>query len=300
MSSDRLKTEFDHVFATGQSFETQTASWSSGEKRYYHLRKIPMSMEGRAVSHVITLGEDITDRRRLEESVHTNEKLASIGKLAAGIAHEINNPLAAIAGCVEGLISRSQDQALAKVAAFEDFPEYLKIIDEIFRCKGIISNLLDFSRNKDILKQEIWVNETLEQTLQLLGHHKSFKRLQVIKELDPQCPPVVGNSSELRQVFLALCINAMDAMNESGTLTIRTATELHNGQSCVRVQFQDTGGIAPAISQIFDPFFTTKPVCDGARTLHLLWHRAQSQRIDQGRVASRQGKHLSYPRACQG
>ncbi|HEU0005001.1 MAG TPA: ATP-binding protein, partial [Terriglobia bacterium] len=266
MSSDRLKTEIDHVFTTGQPFETQTASWSSGEKRYYHLRKIPMSMDGIAVSHVITLGEDITNRRRLEESVHTNEKLASIGKLAAGIAHEINNPLAAIAGCVEGLISRAQDQTLAGVAAFEDFPAYLKIIDdEIFRCKGIISNLLDFSRNKDILKQEIWINDTLEQTLQLLSHHKNFKQLQVVKELDPECPPVVGNTGELRQVFLAMCINAMDAMNESGTLTIRTAAERHNNQGFVRVQFQDTGvGIPPDnLSKIFDPFFTTKPVGKG-------------------------------------
>jgi two-component system, NtrC family, sensor kinase len=266
MSSDRLKTEFDHVFATGQPFETQSASWSSGEKRYYHLRKIPMSLDGTSISHVITLGEDITERRRLEESVHTNEKLASIGKLAAGIAHEINNPLAAIAGCVEGLISRAQDRTLAEVAAFEDFPAYLKIIDdEIFRCKGIISNLLDFSRNKDILKQEIWINDTLDHTLQLLGHHKSFKQLQVVKELDPACPPVVGNSGELRQVFLALAINAMDAMNESGTLTIRTASEVQNGQSFVRIQFQDTGvGIPPGnLNKIFDPFFTTKPVGKG-------------------------------------
>jgi two-component system NtrC family sensor kinase len=167
---------------------------------------------------------------------------------------------------VEGLISRAQDQALAKVAAFEDFPEYLKIIDgEIFRCKGIISNLLDFSRSKDILKQEIRINETLEQTLQLLGHHKSFKQLQVDKEFDPACPPVVGNSGELRQVFLAMCINAMDAMNESGTLTIRTTTETHKGQAAVRVQFQDTGvGIPPGnLKKIFDPFFTTKPVGKG-------------------------------------
>lgn len=266
MSSERLKTEFDHVFSTGQPFETQTASWSSGEKRYYHLRKIPMSIDGNAVSHVITLGEDITDRRRLEESVHTNEKLASIGQLAAGIAHEINNPLAAIAGCVEGLLSRAQEPTLAGVPAFEDFPEYLKIVDsEIFRCKGIISNLLDFSRTKDILKQEIRINDTIEQTLQLLSHHKSFKQIKVVKELDPACPAVVGNSGELRQVFLALCINAMDAMNESGTLAIRSSGEVHNNQSFVRIQFQDDGvGIPPAnLNKIFDPFFTTKPVGKG-------------------------------------
>lgn len=269
LSPDKLKSEFDHVFTTGDTFETQAASWSSGEKRYYHLRKIPMSIDGQTVSHVITLGEDITDRRRMEESLATNEKLASLGRLAAGIAHEINNPLAAIAGCVEGLIARSSDAALSKVKAFEDFPEYLKIIDdEIVRCKGIIYNLLDFSRSKEILQQEISVNETLDQTLQLLSHHKSFKQIRVVKEFDAACPPIVGNSGELRQVFLAMCINAMDAMecqNGAGTLVIRTGTEMRNNQSFVRIQLQDTGiGIAQKnLNKIFDPFFTTKPVGKG-------------------------------------
>jgi two-component system NtrC family sensor kinase len=266
MSSEKLKQEFDHVFETGSPFETQTVSWSSGERRYYHLRKIPMSIDGNSVSHVITLGEDITERRRMEDSLATNEKLASIGKLAAGVAHEINNPLAAISGCVEGLISRSRDVELAALKAFEDFPEYLRIIDEeIGRCKGIITNLLDFSRNREILKQEIRVNETLEQMLQLLSHHKAFKQIKVVKELNPDCPPIVGNSGELRQVFLALCINAMDAMNESGTLTIRTATEMRGNQWNVSILFQDTGCGIPRsnINKIFDPFFTTKPVGKG-------------------------------------
>ncbi len=269
MAEEKLRSEFDQVLQTGVPFETETVSWSSGEKRYFHLRKIPMSINGDCVTHVITLGEDITDRRRMEESLFTNEKLASIGKLSAGIAHEINNPLAAIAGCVEGLISRAETPELARVPAFEDFPEYLKIIDdEITRCKGIINNLLDFSRTKEIKKQEISINETLEQTLQLLSHHKAFRQITVIRELDPDCPPVTGNSGELRQVFLAMAINAMDAMdavNGSGTLTIRTCTELRKGLRFVCVQFQDTGvGISRQnINRIFDPFFTTKSVGKG-------------------------------------
>jgi two-component system, NtrC family, sensor kinase len=266
MRQQRLVEEFDHVFSTGLPFETETVSWSSGEKRHYHLRKIPMSLEGDRVTHVITLGEDITDRKRMEESLLTNEKLASIGKLAAGIAHEINNPLAAIAGCVEGLISRSMDRDLSCTPAFEDFPQYLRIIeDEIGRCKGITKNLLDFSRSKEILQQEINVNETLEQTLQLLKHHKGFKSITVVQELSSACLPVVGNSGELRQVFLAMAINAMDAMNESGTITIRTNNETRHGQSFVCVQFRDSGVGIPAknLNKIFDPFFTTKPVGKG-------------------------------------
>jgi two-component system, NtrC family, sensor kinase len=266
MDRQKLKGEFDHVFDSGNTFETETVSWSSGEKRYYHLRKIPMSLERNEITHVITLGEDITERKRMEESLFTNEKLASIGKLAAGIAHEINNPLAAIAGCVEGLISRSKDDELVNVRAFEDFPEYLRIIDdEIGRCKGIINNLLEFSRTRELLQQEISIKDTLRQTLQLLSHHKAFKLITVIEELDATCPPVIGNGGELRQVFLAMAINAVEAMNESGTLTIRTGTELRNDQTFVWVEFQDTGvGIPPQnLNKIFDPFFTTKPVGKG-------------------------------------
>ncbi len=242
MAREKLQEEYDKVLSSGSSFETETVSWSSGEKRHYHLRKIPMSVDNRSITHVITLGEDITDRKRLEESLLTNEKLASIGNLAAGIAHEINNPLAAISGCVEGLISRSTDTTLAKIPAFEDFPQYLKIIDdEIHRCKGIIDNLLNFSRAKELMQEEIDVNDTLEQTLQLVSHHKAFRKITMIKDLDPSTPAIVGNSGELRQVFLAMAVNAVDAMNESGTMTLRTGTEIRNGQTMVCVEFQDTG-----------------------------------------------------------
>jgi two-component system NtrC family sensor kinase len=263
---DKLKSEFERVLATAEPFETETVSYVSGEKRHYHIRKIPMEMEVGHTSHVITLAEDISDRKRLEESVYTNGKLASLGRLSAGIAHELNNPMAAIAGCVEGLISRAQAPELSVASAFEDFPEYLKIIDdEIQRCKGIINNLLDFSRSREMLQQPVQVNEILEQTLQLLSHHKSFKSVQVLKELDSKLPAVVGNSGELRQVFVAMAINAMDAMDQSGSLTIRSLTEKRHDQDYICIHFQDTGvGIPPAnLTKIFDPFFTTKEVGQG-------------------------------------
>src|SRR5262249_35266710 len=160
-----------------------------------------------------------------------------------------------IAGCVEGLLSRSTHTELAQVRAFEDFPSYLRIIDdEIGRCKGIIKNLLDFSRSKEILQQELNVNELLDQVLQLLKHHKAFKQVAVVKEFNVGCSPVVGNSGELRQVFLAMAINAVDAMNESGTLIIRTNNQARHGQHFACIQFQDSGIGIPAknLNKIFD------------------------------------------------
>jgi signal transduction histidine kinase len=142
------------------------------------------------------------------------------------------------------------------------------------------------------LQQEINVNETLEQTFQLLKHHKGFKQVTVIKELNPDCSLVVGSSGELRQVFLAMAINAMDALNESGTLTIRTDNETRNGQNFVLVQFQDSGIGIPSrnLNKIFDPFFTTKPVGKGTGLgLSICYGIIKAQRIHQVKSEENKG-----------
>jgi two-component system NtrC family sensor kinase len=219
-----------------------------------------MRLDGERVSHVITVGEDVTEWQVAHQQILQSEKLAAIGQLAAGIMHEINNPLATIAACAAAIDGRLDE---VDESAHGALKEYVEIIDhEVQRCTGIVDGLLDFSRPRkgSKTKSPTDVNELVETTLFLLKHHQRFKRLDVARELMPSLPPVLANSEQLIQVFMALMLNALDAMEHSGgTLTVRTR---QNGRGDeVIVEFEDTGvGIPrPELSKIFEPFYTTKP-----------------------------------------
>ena len=249
-----LRREFDEVFATGRLQIFQMESTASGELRTYRLSKIPMRLDDGPVTHVITVGEDVTEWRAAQDRFAQAEKLAAIGTLAAGVMHEINNPLATVSACAEGLEFSHPDAA----------PEVLDglrlIQSEVQRCKGIVDSLLDFSRPKAGDKDLVSVNEAIERTLYVLKHHTRFKKLTVQIELDRTIHAVVrANVEQLMQVFMALLINAMDAMHERGTLTLRTRWS--DGASSVVAEIVDQGeGIRRAdLPKIFEPFFTTKP-----------------------------------------
>src|SRR3989449_8808517 len=171
---DLLKREFDRVFDTGELQQVEMESQASGEARYYRITKIPMRQDGRDISHVITIGEDITEWRQAQQRLTETEKLAAVGQLAAGGMHEINNPLATILACCEALALRAQDLAPGDRHGYD---EYLKIIDtEVQRCRRIVESLLDFSRPKGGDKKPTDVNGVVDRTLFLLKHHARFKR----------------------------------------------------------------------------------------------------------------------------
>jgi two-component system NtrC family sensor kinase len=144
-----LKNEFSNVFATGRihRVEQETVS-EDGETNHWLISKIPMRAgESGMVSHVIAVGENITARVKAHRAVARAEKLAAVGRLAAGVVHEINNPLATIAACAESLEKRIEEGAFGDSPDAEDLREYLGLIrDEAFRCKSITNGLLDFSR----------------------------------------------------------------------------------------------------------------------------------------------------------
>ena len=248
-----LRREFDEVFATGRVQTFQMESTASGELRTYRLSKIPMRLDDGPVSHVITVGEDVTEWREAQDRFSQAEKLAAIGTLAAGVMHEINNPLATIAACAESLELSHEDAA-------PDVIEGLRLIQsEVQRCKGIVDSLLDFSRPKAGDKTLVDVNAAIERTLFVLKHHTRFKKLNVKVELDRTLGAVVrANEEQLVQVFMALLINAMDAMQEKGTVALRT--RWGDESSSVVAEVYDEGeGIRRAdLPKIFEPFFTTK------------------------------------------
>src|SRR5256884_246932 len=255
---DLLKHEFDRVFDTGELQQVEMESQATGEARHYRITKIPMHQDGGAISHVITIGEDITEWRQAQQRLTETEKLAAVGQLAAGVMHEINNPLATILACCEALALRTEELSAGDRHGYD---EYLKIIDaEVQRCRRIVESLLDFSRPKGGDKKPTDVNSVVERTLFLLKHHARFKRLTVMRELTSGLPSVLGDHERLIQSFMALMLNAMDAMDSRGTLTVRSRINPDRADE-ILLEFIDTGtGIKREdLPKIFEPFFTTKP-----------------------------------------
>ncbi|MBL8995817.1 MAG: PAS domain-containing protein [Gemmatimonadetes bacterium] len=259
--SEMLRREFEDVFSTGRMQEYQMESISSGEARTYRITKIPMRLGDGPVTHVITIGEDVTDWREAQERFSQAEKLAAIGQLAAGVMHEINNPLATIAACAESLGYRIEDLERSGVTLAPETHDFLGIIDnEVVRCKQIVDGLLEFSRPKQPRKERVNVNEVVERTLFLLKHHVRFKKLTVETSLDPLMGRVPhANAEQLVQVFMALLLNAMDAMGDRGLVRIVSRVGATPAEGAV-VEVIDMGhGIARSeIGKIFEPFYTTK------------------------------------------
>ncbi len=225
--AESLRREFDAVFATGEMQQFQTESPSSAvdgrPATTYRISKIPLRLDGGAVTHVISIGEDVSAWKAAEARVAQNEKLAAIGQLAAGVMHEINNPLATIAACAESLALQFDSGADSSDASLPSIPvpaarqqEYLRVIDaEVHRCERIVTSLLDFSRVRAVERAPVDLNAIVEQTLFLLKHHTRFKRLVVTLDLDRTAPLIVeANGEQLVQLLMALLHNAADAVGE--------------------------------------------------------------------------------------
>ncbi len=259
--AEKLRTELDEVFRTGRMQQFSMESRATGEPRTYRITKIPMQLvEGEPISHVITIGEDVTDMATSQERFAQSERLAAMGQMAAGVMHEINNPLATIGACQQSLHGHLSALQTQGATIPDAMPEMLRIIgSEVERCKGIVGSLLEFSRpdSKDKTPQRI--NAIAEQALSLLKHQPQFKRLSLQTFLDPEVPEVAGNAEQLMQVVIALLQNAADAMTQDGTVTVRTRCGTSERDAVVVEVIDEGQGIARAdLPHIFEPFYSTK------------------------------------------
>jgi two-component system NtrC family sensor kinase len=259
-----LEGEFAGVFATGeiQRIEHATAQ-SNGEMKYWLISKIPMWIDRSGeVSHVITIGEEITDRVEASRAVARAEKLAAIGRLAAGVVHEINNPLATISACAEALESRVSEGEFKESEGLNDLREYLGLIrSEAFRCKTITNGLLDFSRTRATEHTPVNLADVISSATRLLSHQQRGEKVEFQVETAADLQPIFGDAGQLQQAIIALATNAIDAMPEGGVLRIASK---RNGSS-VLVEVSDTGVGIPRenVTKIFEPFFTTKEIGKG-------------------------------------
>ena len=264
--AELLRREFEEVFRTGRIQQFQMESLATGDLRVYRITKIPMRLADGAVTHVITIGEDVTDWKEAEGRFSQAEKLAALGQLAAGVMHEINNPLATIAACAESLQLKLEDLEGQGITIKGDYKELLTIVDnEVHRCKRIVDGLLDFSRPKTVTKALVHINQVVEKTLFLLKHHVRFKKVHVHQHLDPELTTLVYASDEqLVQVLMALLLNALDALGDTGTIIIRTRPGRTSSEAMICEVIDDGQGIPRGEQgKIFEPFYTTKPTGRG-------------------------------------
>jgi len=260
----RLKQEFERAFRTGniERIEQQTVD-QSGATQHWMVSKIPMRDETTGnVTHVITVGEDVTMRVEAIHAAGRAEKLAAVGRLAAGVVHEINNPLATISACAESLEARVEEGAFGESSEVDDLHEYLGLIrSEAFRCKAITNGLLDFSRVRTSNRLMIDVPDLIKSSANLIAHQKRGSDIGIKFEMDESLPQINADHGQIQQAIIALATNAIDAMPAGGTLTFRART----ANNRVTIEIQDSGiGIAPEnLSKVFEPFFTTKEVGKG-------------------------------------
>ncbi len=252
-SPEVLRHEFERVFNHGEVIESEQEVQAGGQDHVYRTTRLPLRLDGTAVSHVITIGVDLTETRAIQRLMHQTEKLAALGQLAAGVMHEINNPLATIGACAAAISSRL-GASIEPTAS-----EYLDIIEsEVGRATNIVNGLLDFSRAGRVggTPQLVELNELLERTLYLLQHHQRFRRLQVIRDFQAELPNVLGYEERLIQAMMAILLNAADATGGRGTVTLTTRGDA----AAVVIELMDDGPGIPAdvLPKIFEPFYTTK------------------------------------------
>jgi PAS domain S-box-containing protein len=234
----------------------------AGKSLYFDVTATPIA-DPLAGNRALLFIRDVTERRARELHLLQAEKMSSIGMLAAGVAHEINNPMTSVAGYAEALQRRLREApGMLDDPRMEDFPGYLEVIvREVYRCKAIIDSLLSFSRKSDGAFGRVDLNAVICEVLELVRHQGRDRNIRWEENLYLPLPAVQGDASALRQVFMNLVLNAVQAIEGQGVVTIETAME----GKLVVARVEDTGtGIAPdMLDQIWTPFFTTKVVGKG-------------------------------------
>jgi len=247
----------------GESVQVSFTSTVSGmEPRYFDATVTPIE-DHSGKNRALMFLRDVTDRRTQELQLLQAEKMSGIGVLAAGVAHEINNPLTSVAGYAEALLRRFRDDAgLAQDPRLDVFQKYLDVImRETYRCKGIIDSLLSFSRKSDGSVGSVDLNAVLQEVLELVRHKSRYEHIEILEFLQHDLPPVLGDGAGLRQVLMNLLLNAHQAIQGAGIVEISTFCEENMGV----IRIKDSGcGIPPEqLAQIWNPFFTTKTVGQG-------------------------------------
>jgi two-component system, NtrC family, sensor kinase len=243
------------VFAHRQGQRTTIEVQVGGKEYFFNINLTPIREETRVTS-ILIIAHDLTSQKKMEEQLFHAEKLASLGQLAAGVAHEINNPLAIILGFADLLSERLPLDS-------EEYKLIKTIERQGYNCKKIVENLMTFARFREKSQYDTDINLSVELLMEVVKGTVLTKKIKTRLDLAEGLPRVRGDADQLQQVFLNLINNAILAMPQGGGLTI--TTRLNADKDRVQISFADTGtGIKKEhLPKIFDPFFTTRKVGEG-------------------------------------
>ncbi|MFQ6070197.1 MAG: nitrogen regulation protein NR(II) [Candidatus Aminicenantales bacterium] len=249
---------------TGQPFfrYEATLTTKTGETVYVVSTTSALKSSNNEIIGGLEIFMDITDLKSLQEELLKSEKLASLGKLAASVAHEVNNPLAGILVYIKLLLKKYREK---KLQTEETEKQLLKMEKEAERTSRIIKNLLDFARQSEPTMKPVNINQVIEAALLLVGHQISLENIKLEKQLDPHLPLVCADFDQIQQVLINIILNATQAMPCGGKLAITTSAAediiLNDSpKRTVKIDVADTGIGIPEenLDKVFTPFFTTK------------------------------------------
>jgi two-component system NtrC family sensor kinase len=239
----------------------------SGDERIIAWHSTIVRDKAGRIIGTLSSGEDITERKRTEAELLRSEKLASVGQLAAGVAHEVNNPLAGILVYIKLLLKKYEQNKLQTEQTEEQLK---KIARETDRCSRIIKNLLDFSRQTEVNLRPVDINKVIEATFSIVGHQINLKNIRLEKKLMRYPPLIQGDFDQIQQALMNIVLNAAQAMPDGGDLAVTTSVANRvkiddSIKDAIRIDISDTGVGIPKenLKKLFTPFFTTKETGKG-------------------------------------
>jgi PAS domain S-box-containing protein len=241
----------------GQQIDNLEVQIVHGEGRvgYFSMNLSPMRDEQGNVASIVVVMSDITDAATLQAKLLHAEKMAAVGQLVSGVAHEVNNPLTAILGFADLLMENPEVPDSAR-------KDLRVILEQAQRTKQIVQNLLSFARQMPPQRRPVQLNTILSRTVQLRAYDLHSRGAEVVEQFDPELPEAIGDAHQLQQVFLNILNNAYDAVRDTGR-PARIEIRTRNLGNFVEVSFRDNGYGISFPERIFDPFFTTKEIGKG-------------------------------------
>ena len=246
---------FDRSLLEGQTFRNRVLNWRQDKQLHKLMIDGEHLTEGEARTGAFVLFRDVSHRMALEEQVRRSDRLKTIGQIAAGTAHEIRNPLTAIKGFIQLLNKSLKDRDMEKEQEFVGI-----VLSELDRVNDLVSEFLLLSKPKELRQVSMRIGGVIQEILPMIRNEALLHNVTVIYYPKPEMPPILADKELLKQVFLNLGKNAIEAMDGGGTLIIRECSSSEE-PGRITVEFRDTGPGIPAdvLDKVFDPFFTTKP-----------------------------------------